>query len=187
MRFILSIKGVSSSGCVSGTVHTGGASLSIGLGMMRDLAGVVHWPLTRLVTECGVVADPSEVGSNVAQDGRLVMQRRLFRRRAADEVGRRIESIMMMVVELLYIMFDDYYEICQQQQPMKDVFVYCLMMSTSLSTLPEMCNCMASKMQVHHQDSHFHGSMGFVLMTFPAKSSPGIFITQELPRRSLQR
>ena len=52
-------------------------------------------------------------------------------------------------------MFDDYYEICQQQQPMKDVVVYCLMMST-LSTLPELCNCMASKMQVHHQDSHFH-------------------------------
>mmetsp|Transcript_25739 Transcript_25739/g.43647 ORF Transcript_25739/g.43647 Transcript_25739/m.43647 type:complete len:86 (-) Transcript_25739:75-332(-) len=65
--------------------------------MMRDLAGVFHWPLTRLVTECGVVADPSEVGSSVAQDGRLVMQRRLFRRRAADEVGRRIESIMMMI------------------------------------------------------------------------------------------
>ncbi len=91
------MKGASSFGCVSGTVHTAGASLSIGLGMMRDLVDVVHWPLTRFSTEWGVGADPSEVGSNVAQEGRLAMQRRLpLRKTAADDDDRRfIESIMI--------------------------------------------------------------------------------------------
>ncbi len=49
--------------------------MSIGLGMRRDFwvedDDVVHWPLTRLVTECGVGEVPSERGSSVAQDGRL--------------------------------------------------------------------------------------------------------------------
>lgn len=49
----------------------GGASLSIGLGIMRDLVEVVHWPLTRFSTEWGVGDDPSDAGSTVAQDGRL--------------------------------------------------------------------------------------------------------------------
>lgn len=90
------MKGVSSSGCVSGTVHTGGASLSSGLGIMRDLDEVVHWPLTRFVTAWGSGEEPSERGSSVAQDGRLERQRRLLRRRAAaadDEEDRsRLEE-----------------------------------------------------------------------------------------------
>ena len=91
------MKGVSSSGCVSGTVQTGGASLSSGLGMMRDLlVDVVHWPLTKLVTAWGWGEEPSERGSSVAQDGRLDRQRRLlWRRAAADEEERsRLESIL---------------------------------------------------------------------------------------------
>jgi hypothetical protein len=93
---MLSMKGASSSSCVSGTVHTGGASLSIGLGMMRDLVDGFHLPFTRFSTEWGVGADPSEVGSNVAQDGRLAMQRRQpLLKTAAEDDERRIESILI--------------------------------------------------------------------------------------------
>ena len=103
--FILSMKGVSSSGCVSGTVHTGGASLSSGLGIMRDLDEVVHWPLTRLVTAWGSGEEPSERGSSVAQDGRLERQRRLLRRRAAaaadDEEDRSFLQESILSIGLL--------------------------------------------------------------------------------------
>mmetsp|Transcript_17418 Transcript_17418/g.24721 ORF Transcript_17418/g.24721 Transcript_17418/m.24721 type:complete len:87 (-) Transcript_17418:150-410(-) len=66
--------------------------------MMRDfwVDDVSHWPLTRLVTECGVGEEPSERGSSVAQDGRLDRQRRLLRWRAAadEEESRKEESIV---------------------------------------------------------------------------------------------
>jgi hypothetical protein len=43
-----------------------------------------------------VGADPSEVGSNVAHDGRLAMQRRQpLLKTAAEDDERRIESILI--------------------------------------------------------------------------------------------
>lgn len=92
---------------MSGTVHTGGASLSIGLGMTRDFwVDVFHWPLTRLVTECGVGEEPREGGSSVAQDGRLDRQRRLLMRRAAtdEEERRKEESIVWIFWSMQFLL-----------------------------------------------------------------------------------
>lgn len=67
----------------------------------------VHWPLTMLVTECGVGEEPSERGSSVAQDGRLDRQRRLLRWRAAtDEEDRRTEeSIVVWIFWSMQFLF----------------------------------------------------------------------------------
>ncbi len=89
---------MSSEPCVSGTVHTGGACLSIGLGMMRDVLDEVHLPPTRLETEWGSGLEPSEDGSSVAQPGRADMQRRwptLRRAAEVEEECRRMDSIMV--------------------------------------------------------------------------------------------
>ena len=94
---------MSSEPCVSGTVHTGGACLSIGLGMMRDVLYEVHLPPTRLETEWGSGLEPSEDGSSVAQPGRADMQRRwptLRRAAEVEEECRRMDSIMVHFYEL---------------------------------------------------------------------------------------
>lgn len=99
----LSMNGVSSEPCVSGTVHTGGACLSIGLGMMRDVLDEVHLPPTRLETEWGSGLEPSDDGSSVAQPGRADMQRRwpTLRRAEVEKDCRRIDSIMVHFYELI--------------------------------------------------------------------------------------
>jgi hypothetical protein len=93
---------VSSEPCVSGTVHTGGACLSIGLGMMRDVLDDDHLPPTRLETEWGSGLEPSDDGSSVAQPGRADMQRRrpTLRRADVEEECRRMDSIMVHFYEL---------------------------------------------------------------------------------------
>ncbi len=66
----LSTNGPSSCIPVSGMVHTGGESLSMGLGISRVDSDVDQMPFTRFSTACGTAFDPRVDGSSVAQRGK---------------------------------------------------------------------------------------------------------------------
>ena len=82
-------------------VHTGGASLSIGLGITIDFCEVDHVPFTMLDTAYGSGVVPNEDGSSVAQLGRADDRERTeddpARKRAVGRLAdpMRVESIMV--------------------------------------------------------------------------------------------